>query len=550
MMVLPLLMLGLAIALRGRSPEKRPRPRPAPGIVRNVPKVPDSRRPVPSNQPQLVNGFEIVESERLLWVPPYAANSAPPSLELLPPGPAAIISIPISQVVANTDATPLLTTFAAEIDSLVALAETRGGVSKDKIARCTVALFPGKNGWPEVALAIQLTEPTDLKSLTDSWKTFESRLPDGAILYAGEDESSDAYFIGGGEQGKPPADGKVQRFAVGSLQRIREVAEGDGGSIPLVRSMQTLWDQTSADNDLVALITPNFLFADGREMLTSTVPEFRAPLKRWLIPNVAAVSFSAKVQDQALYVELREMPSGGATSATLLKSLRDTITAWPDWADQFILKSVPDPSWRLLATRLPLMLRFVGEQTRSTIMGETVVASTYLPVDAGSQVALGTFLAMNTGSGGATVAQQPTTTTTTLTVQEMLDRPMSISFLQLSLQFSIDAVVDEFKLTLPPGSTMPSTRIVGGDLEDDGITQNQSISGFERENVPLRQVLTDIVRIANPDKTATGPQDPNQALIWVVHPTGKPPEESEILITTRKAAAANGYELPAEFKLP
>ncbi|MDV6031165.1 MAG: hypothetical protein F9B45_13885 [Phycisphaera sp. RhM] len=547
-MIVPLLMLGLAIALRGRGPVEPPaRPRPNPSIVNRVPEVRESRREVPSDEPTLVNGYEIVDSDRLLWVPPYAADSPPPSLELLPPGPAVIVSIPLARVTASADAQTLTTTFDAELSPLIAIIEQRAGVTRDQIQRCTAALFPGKQGWPEVALAIDLVAPVELDTLSEKWQALESRTDTGVILYAGEDLDGDAYFVGGGEKGKPPEDGKAQRFAIASLDRIREVAETEGASIPLVRSMQTLWNQTSVESDLVALVTPNFLFADGREMLASSLPELRAPLKRWLIPDVAAFSLSASATDGALYLELRELPSGGATVATLLKSFRETTQTWPDWADNFILNSVPDPSWRLLATRLPLMLRFVNEQTRSTILGETVVAATYLPTDAGTQVALGTFLAMNTEPGQLSVPQTPTADP--LTVDEMLDRPMSISFLQLSLQFAVDAVVDEFKSSLPAGSTMPDVRIIGADLEKNGITQNQQIRNFQREDEPLRKVLTDLVLGANPDKTATGPSDAKQSLVWVVHPKGKPPEETEILITTRDAA--NGkYELPNEFQIP
>ncbi|QDV42082.1 Serine/threonine-protein kinase PknB [Stieleria neptunia] len=547
MMIVPLMMVGLAIVLRGRGPVKPPaRPRPNPSIVNRVPEVRESRREVPSDEPTLVNGYEIVDSDRLLWVPPYAADSPPPSLELLPPGPAVIVSIPLARVTASPDAQTLTTTFDAELSPLIAMIEQRAGVTRDQIQRCTAALFPGQQGWPEVALAIDLVAPVELDGLSEKWQALKSRTDKGVILYAGEDLDGDAYFVGGGEKGKPPEDGKVQRFAIASLDRIREVAETEGASIPLVRSMQTLWNQTSVDSDLVALVTPNFLFADGREMLASSLPEFRDPLKRWLIPDVAAFSFAASAQDGALYLELRELPSGGATAATLLKSLKQTAQTWPDWADNFILNSVPDPSWRLLATRLPLMLRFVNEQTRSTILGETVVASTYLPTDAGTQVALATFLAMNTEPGQESLAQTPTADP--LTVDELLDRPMSVSFLQLSLQFAVDAVVDEFKQSLPAGSTMPGVRIIGADLEKNGITQNQQIRNFQRDEQPLRKVLTDLVLGANPDKTATGPSDEKQSLVWVVHPKGKPPEETEILITTRDAAK-DKYELPAEFQL-
>ncbi|KAA5539328.1 hypothetical protein FYK55_24800 [Roseiconus nitratireducens] len=558
MMILPLLMLGLAIALSGSGDEETNAPRrPPPRLTGAVPRVGQARRDsqsdpnqtnptAPAGGPATQNGYEIVDSDRLLWVPPYPADTQPPSLELLPPGPAALISVRLAAMTDKAAAQPMLTTLQPELDPLIDAAVSRAGVARDQIKRCTIGLYPGRGGWPEVALAVELETPTSIDSLTQRWGALKSQTPDGVTLYAGEDLDGDAYFVAGGERGKLAPGADVERFAVASLDRIREVAELDGGPIPLVRSLQTLWDRTSRESDLVAVITPNFLFADGRELIASTVPEFQDPLKRWLIPDVAAASITVTAADQTLYVELREVPSGGATSPALLKSFRDEVASWPQWADDFILQSVPDPSWRLLASRLPLMLRFVGQQTRSTIEGETVVASLYLPPDAAAQVMLASMLAMNTPPGGPVVASKPKSTEP-LTVQQMLDRPMSISFTQESLQFAVAAVVDEFTQSLPNNSTMPEVRIIGSDLEKNGITQNQQIRGFEKQAVPLRTVLTDLVLGANPDKTATGPKDPKQSLVWVVHPSGKEPQDTEILITTRDAAA-NQYELPAEFR--
>ncbi|MEL6110056.1 MAG: hypothetical protein AAFU85_28930, partial [Planctomycetota bacterium] len=546
MMVLPVLMLGLAIALRGRDPQegKKPRPRPTAAALRNVPSVGEARRENTLKEPESVNGYSVVQSDRLLWVPPHAFDSQPPSLELLPPGPAGIVSISLSRVVESSDWSPLRSAFGTEIERLVGLATSRAGVSESNIQRCTAALFPGDGGWPEVSLAIELKEPVSIAVLTKSWEAFESRTPEGFTVYAGEELDSDAYFVSGGEKGKVERDAEVKGFAVGPLKRIREVAENDGGTIPLTRSLQTLWDQSSSESDLMILMTPNFLFADGRELLRSAAPEFQEPAKRWLIPDVGAVTFAATATGSNIYLELRQAISGGATPSTLLKSFRDVVETWPDWADDFILRSVPDPSWRLLANRLPMMLRFVGDHTRSTIIDDTVVASTYLPTDAAAQVSLASLLAMNTAPGELVAESTPTTTS--LSVEDMLNRPMSISFTQESLQFAIAAVSDEFSQSLPAGATMPKVRIIGGDLELSGITQNQQIRGFQKSDAPLRSVLTDLVLGANPDKTATGPKDPKQTLVWVVSPQGKSPSETEILITTR-AASEGKYELPSEF---
>ncbi|MEO1614231.1 MAG: protein kinase [Planctomycetota bacterium] len=553
MMALPLLMLGLAIALRGRDPVKETRVRPDLSKLDRIPSVGQARTEIPetkpdqSPKPETGNGYELVESDRLLWVPPYPADSQSPSLQLVPPGPAAIATFQLGKYLSDPQTASLRDAFNPELQPLLAKVAKRTGIAADEIARCTVSLFPGKDGWPEVALAVSLRKPVTLREMTKRWDAGASPLPDGAYIYVGDEADADAYFIAGGERGKLKAEDEFTQFAVGSVDRIREVAELDGGAIPLARSLQGLWSEASEESDLAILITPNFLFADAREVLAGSLPELTTPLKQWLIPDVAAMLISADVEDGRTYLELRQSPSGSTKPSALLRTFREVVERWPGWADDFIVRSVPDPAWRLLANRLPMMTRFAGGQMRSTQIGESVVASMYLPNEAAAQLSLATTLALNTPPGDDLVASA-TPTTESLSVDQMLDRPMSISFLQLSLQFAVDAVSDEFRQSLPEGITPPVMRIIGSDLQLNGITQNQQIRGFDRSDIPLRRVLTELVLGANPDRTAGGPDDPKQSLIWVVHPTGKPPEETEILITTRDAAEGK-YDLPEEFRL-
>jgi hypothetical protein len=417
----------------------------------------------------------------------------------------------------------------------------RAKVPVDSISRCSAAMYPGKDGWPEISLAIELKQPQPSSELIKRWQVAASRTPDGATIYAGDEVDSDAFYLA-----DSAADSTmVSRFAVGSVKRISEVAAAEGGAVVLPRSLQTLWNGSSDQADLVVLTTPNFLFADGRSLLQSSAPELVRPLKRVLIPDVAGAVMTAHLSDDQVYAEIRLAPSG-ISEAALMRAIRDSIQTWPVWADEFIVDSVPDPSWRLLASRLPSMMRFVVDQMRYGISGKSVVANTYLPEQAVLQATLATLLALNTPPGNAP-AVATTEPDKTLTLDEMLDREMSVSFGQESLEFAIDAIVSDFKRTLPAGSTLPPVRIIGGDLQLMGITQNQQVRDFSKSGVPLRTVLTDLVRGANPDKTATGPKDPKQALIWVVSDDPDNPGQKVILITTRQAADGK-YELPVEFR--
>ena len=91
-------------------------------------------------------------------------------------------------------------------------------------------------------------------------------------------------------------------------------------------------------------------------------------------------------------------------------------------------------------------------------------------------------------------------------------------------------------------------RLLGSDLGEEGITQNQRLGDLSFAKTPLAEILTQIMVQANPDKNISGPQDPNCKLVWVVGPDPDAPEIEKILITTRKAAAAKEYVLPEAFQ--
>ncbi len=114
----------------------------------------------------------------------------------------------------------------------------------------------------------------------------------------------------------------------------------------------------------VCLATANFLFADGRSILQSSIPHAIEPLKDLLVPDVSAGLLVVKLDRKIMYAEARLAPAGGTNPIALIRAWDERISLLPEWADQFVIESQPDPSWRLLATRLPLMMRFVADQTK------------------------------------------------------------------------------------------------------------------------------------------------------------------------------------------
>jgi hypothetical protein len=85
------------------------------------------------------------------------------------------------------------------------------------------------------------------------------------------------------------------------------------------------------------------------------------------------------------------------------------------------------------------------------------------------------------------------------------------------------------------------------DMQKDGITKNQSIRDFNKQDATVADVLTALVMRGNPDTTVKTPNEPNQKLVWCVGDDPNQPGRRVILITTRDGAATRGLTLPEVF---
>jgi len=543
------LLLLVAIVMRSSgdsTPSEKPRPTPRPvGPIAtqtppNVDPAATTAPPISAGQ-TAAGGFELVRDEKTLWAPPWPADAVAPPLELVIPGAQAIISIRPKSLLRDGAEADWLAWLGQDLEPALRQLSQRVGVEPKRIDRLVIGMVAGADGEPTASIAVWLAEATELKTLRQKWGVSASKTPTGETIFAGDEPDSDAYFIVGGAITDATT---VSSFAVGSLDTIRLIAEGGGGAIPLSRPLQTAWDQTSESADLVAMVVPNFLFADGRTILQRFAPRSIEPLKNLLIPNVTAAVLTIDTRKN-WYGEVKLLPGGGTTAAALARAIQDRTAELPALAESFLVDSDISPSWRAMAIRLPQYLRAVNDQSRYGVSATLATANFYLPAAAAPQVTLASLLAMSTAPQAVAVVAS-TTTPTTLTIEQMLDTNLSISFEQESLEFAIAMIGDEFSTGLPEGTPRPKITIIGGDLEKSGITQNQQVRDFKMSDVPLRHALTRLVAGANPDKTVTKMTEEKQSLVWVVDPASNDQNPS-LLITTRPQAAAKGYQLPQEF---
>lgn len=555
MAAIPLLCVAIVMVLNA-TPSRAPEDavvRRRPVSTDNIPSVFGSGRPAPLSDlagvapnAAAANGIQLVSDDSVLWAPPLATldsgSAVPVPLDFLPPGPGMLVHLRLQDRLLSSAGQPLIQALAPESVTLLRQLQQQLHTEMKQLASVTIAFHPGRDGRPTQTIVARLREPIRQSAFLENQSVSAARTRSGVTIYASDVPDAPAVYFQG-ETSNEGDENWVQRWAVGPLDRITEVAERNGDPILLPGSLESLWKATDDRLAVNVLLTPNFLFSDARQYLRNAVPRSETELRRFLLGETSAVLFVADVAPEANYLETRFTPAGGVRERELLSRLRRQIETLAEKADDLEQRLLIEPSWQPIAERLPVMLRFLASQVRYDIEDRRVIANAYLPPTGIAQLSLGGLLALN--ALPAMAVQGGDNATATMTVAEMLDRRMSISFDQESLETAAIAIANEFNNDQPTESPLPAIDLRGNDLRLLGITQNQQIRDFEFADVPLRTVLTQLVLAANPDRTATGPNDEKQVLVWVTDAANP----TKVIITTRPAAL-QGLELPVEFRAP
>jgi hypothetical protein len=175
--------------------------------------------------------------------------------------------------------------------------------------------------------------------------------------------------------------------------------------------------------------------------------------------------------------------------------------------------------------RLPAMIRALAGQMRAGAERGGVVLNARLPRHAGHNLALAAELALSQSGGAADVVAAPAVTAARVGAAAKLKTTMTLAFAKDTLEKSIQMISEEIGVPM---------EILGGDLQLEGITKNQSFA-LEERDATAEAILRVILAKANPDGK----------LVYVVRS-----EEGRetIKITTRAAAAKRGETLPPGFE--
>lgn len=435
----------------------------------------------------------IVDDGRTMWNSPTAGE--PLDLSYMPIGCQMFVAIRPAELMASEEGEKVLAAVGPLGGRGVAHVQSTTGLALRDIERLLVGIRPGDGFKLQVAMAVT---PVGGRSPSPN-----------ATAYT-----------------PPSADGT---FVVATDEVLTDIKELQGGSPPLRREMELLVDASDNSRHVSVVVAPNFLFNDGRGMWTGTFANLRELLFPLLPDSTRAAALSMHWDDD-FFAEVRLAATIDQKPRAFAQQFVDKVGRWPTAAEKSLAKLSVSPHSRTVVGRLPAMLRALDRYVRVGVEDDQPLVRVYLPSVAGHNLlAAGELLlAEQLGGSGAAIGQADSSAPQT--IEQRLAQTTSLSFARDTLETAVKQLGDDIGLAI---------EIAGGDLQLDGITKNQSF-GLDEQEKSARDILHTILRLANPDKTATGLADPKQKLVYVL-------SDDKIIVTTRAAAEKRGNHLPAEF---
>lgn len=541
-LVIMLLVLKLSGALDWSAQKEEVAERPA-----YVP--PSVSEPELVDRDPRLDRFRIVESSgKELWAPPSIGDPIP--RDLLPPGGQCFVTFSPANWMTAEENRDLLATFAEQTEGLLELLSQRAGSPIDDIDLITIAFFdaPTDGEFPLWSARVRLATPMPLSELKAQWNADQEVQIGGVTLLAGSAQANNmewAYFV----SSQPLTDSlSVDQFSFGPLTLMREAAELEGAEGPLISQMESLWEVTNSNLDLSILISPPYLFSEGRGMLQSFPKRLQMHLREVLGQNARAALVQMDLASR-WYYELQVIGSAPPDSARILASVESKVRELPAVVENWFVDETPDPYWRALALRYPQMLRASAENSRFGVENGVAITNTYLPSSSAANLLLANYIALQETATLATAGSGQNTTPVTkpLTTDEYLGRSIRLSFAQEPIEVALKLTGDEANDQLPSGTPSMRFELDGDAFELSGITRNFQLRDFEMRDRPVRDVLTEIARRGNPTPNVTDLKLEDQKLIWVVRDDPNTPGVPMISLTTRDAATKAQIPLPAEF---
>ena len=444
-----------------------------------------------------------------------------PQLRYLAPGPKVVLSAHLvrSGSVAWQNVLRACNLKPADLNNFV---EEKTGFRDDEIDRLDIGLYAEGSGVSSVWVCY-LTNGHAMNVFESRWKTGNS------TLYAGEP------IYSRGERCFYKPSGKANVFCVGNKKQIEEIIDWLGEETRLDEAQLKVLELADGERDINLLFDANFIRSHRDPLYTRSGEPIHNAIA-WLLgpgEHIQAGLLSLNLE-QSFFCELLLFCSRDKQPRVIAKEIYTRLQRAPSALTQFLLgQSISDYSRATLAVT-PDMLRSLARYTRfdrDQPGGKLAILRSFLPASAAAHMALAVERLLDEVSR----PQRMTTPKAELSFEQRLKKLVSLSFDQDNLRSAIRQLSQESGIAI---------KIIGQDLELEGITQNQSF-GISLRQQPTEKILVEILKVANPEKNASLADD-SQKLIYVIkqNETGKKPT---IWVTTRAAATSRGDSIPHVF---
>ncbi len=474
----------------------------------------------------------VEDNGQTLWQSP--TNGPSIDLSHLPPGPSLLLVVRPSELARRPESANLSLAMGPRFQEYLAGLASELSLPFDSIEQLVIGFYPTERQVYEPFYRVRLGEARAREDIAARWSAngFLADPVNPEIWTMGE-----TYYRLSGAQGdvaseKSATQGEalVDEFVCGSREFVESSQQVEAAN-PLTGPMAQLVARTDRDRHLTILGLKSGMFNEsGQNLFPPQYRQLPKQLSQLVEDQVRAILFSVHWED-GTYAEL----AFDETADIRANALRDAVAGkWKIARDQlttYLATQPADPYWEKVRQRFDDMLTDVSRQLRIGVEFDQVLLNVWLPAMAAHNLVAASemTLSSNPGTAGAVAtvkSKAPTDIQQLLQIRRTLQNEIRDDFPNLPFAFEI--------------------RLSNTDLQEAGITRNQRLTSLVLVDQTLDQVLTRICFQANPDKNATGPEDPRCTLIWVVT-RDEEKNVDLILITTRAAAAKNGWKLQPAF---
>ncbi len=464
-----------------------------------------------------------------MWASPTAGT--PLECSYLPPGVQIVLALRPAALAAVGESEKAIAALGPLGDEAIRVVEARCGYKFAAIERLVV-------GWQLVGDSGELAATIIMYSRdSDQDEPLERTMADAIKA----EHDGHAYWRAGDLAYYRPAKPGGPALIVAPAAAIADIIDLNGQPPPLRRDVARLLAETDTDRQVTVVVTPGVLFGEGRELFAGSLAQLRRALFWFLGDELSSAALSLNWGDD-FFAEVIATSSLDVPPGRAAERLAERVAQMSEQIEAFVVTLDASPYSRRVVARWPGMVRKLATYTRTGYGRDFVLLRSYLPSIAGHNLLMGAELALAESPGNGSGAEHGGTFAEG-------DAPAGGASIADKLKQRMSLLVprDALELVLRQFAQQLGVEIVirGPDLQLDGITKNQSLS-IDRADQPAEDILVEILRLANPDKSAADPADPKQKLVYVIGPKS-PGGPDVIFVTTRSRAAARGETLPTAF---